>query len=360
MLYVNGRFLTQPVSGVQRYARELLGAFDALLAARGEIAEVLVPHAVAVPAWRALRVRVVRGGHGHAWEQTSLAHAARHGQLVSLGNSGPLAHRDHVLCLHDANLFEIPAAFSPAYRAWHGFLRPRLARRAAHLLTVSRHSAQALGRHLRVDPARFTIVPNSAEHVLNWPVDAGAPARHGLEAGRYILSVGNQSPNKNLAALVQAHALAGSEVPPLVLVGGAVPGVTDARTAQDGRVRALGRVPDSDLRGLYEGAAGFVFPSLHEGFGIPPLEAMQLGVPVLCARAGAMPEVLGQAPMWFDPLDVRDMAQALNEFARLRPDQLRALQVMGRAIASQYRWRDSATKLCDVLENHAGVAPLAA
>jgi len=358
MLYINGRFLTQPVSGVQRYARELLGAFDALLAARGDGAEVLVAHPVTAPDWQALRVHVVRGGQGHAWEQTTLARAARHGRLLSLGNSGPLAHRDHVLCLHDANLFEIPYAFSPTYRAWHGFLRPRLAQRAANLLTVSRHSAQALGHHLGVDPALFTLVPNSAEHVLSWPAQEETLARYGLTRGQYLLSVGNQSPNKNLAALVAAHELAGPDVPPLVLVGGVVPGVAAATAGQG--VRALGRVPDADLRGLYEGAAGFVFPSLYEGFGIPPLEAMQLGVPVLCARSGAMPEVLGHAPMWFDPRDVGDMVQALRRFAYLSPDQRRGLQVMGRAMADQYRWRDSAARLLEVVDGREMGAALAA
>lgn len=113
-LFINGRFLTQPVSGVQRYAREVLGALDTELGVSPHLraslgcVEVLVPYEVEAPAWQHLTVRVVRGGGGHFWEQNALYHASREGVLVSLGNSGPVRHTAHVLCLHDANLYEIP------------------------------------------------------------------------------------------------------------------------------------------------------------------------------------------------------------------------------------------------------------
>lgn len=351
MLYINGRFLTQPVSGVQRYARELLGALDQLLSdgcgSFGPV-EVLVPHAVEAPDWKVLRVRVVRGGAGHVWEQGALARAARGGILVSLGNAGPLLHSNHVLCLHDAHLFDIPQAFSRRYRLWHRALRPALARRARALITVSAHSAQALGQHLGIAATRFNIVPNSAQHVHDWASATDAPLRYGLDAGGYLLSVGTQSPNKNLAALIAAHAQAGPDVLPLALVGATVPGLAKAATGQ-GRVHQLGRVPDNDLRGLYEGAAGFVFPSLHEGFGIPPLEAMELGVPVICARSGAMPDVLGDAPLWFDPRDSVDMTRALQDFAQMSEGDSQKMIERGHRVASGYRWRDSALQLQKVL-----------
>ncbi|MGJ8543879.1 MAG: glycosyltransferase family 4 protein [Sulfitobacter sp.] len=353
MLYINGRFLTQPVSGVQRYALELLGAFDELLddapqlRARLGPVQILVPHAVEHPGWGRLPLRVVPGGAGHFWEQGALFRASRDGVLLSLGNAGPLRHARHVLCLHDANLYEIPAAFSRRYRALHRVLRPRLARRAAALMTVSGFSAQSLARHLRVDEADFRVVPNSAEHMLRLPRGADVPQRYGLRPGGYLLSVGNQSANKNVARLIAAHGR--SCAPDLVVVGGAVPGVAPVSAGRQARVRMLGRVPDGDLRGLYEGAAGFVFASLYEGFGIPPLEAMQLGVPVLCARSGAMPEVLGDAPLWFDPRSEAAMTQALNLFSGLGAQERRAMSVAGLARARRYRWQSSAEQLAGVI-----------
>lgn len=245
-----------------------------------------MPKRVDTPGWQLLRLRHVPGGSGHLWEQGALWRASREGVLISLGNSGPPMHRAHVLCLHDANLWEIPDAYAARYRLGHRFLRPRLARRAAALLTVSHHSAKMLARRLSIDENRFRILPNSADHMLRLPPAPDVPARYGLTPGGYFLSVGNRSPNKNLRGLIAAHAACGTKVPPLVLVGGDVPGLVAEGVGDTGRVRALGRVPDCDLRGLYEGASAFVFSALHEGFGIPPLEAMRLKVPVICARSG--------------------------------------------------------------------------
>ncbi|MGR3699454.1 MAG: glycosyltransferase family 4 protein [Roseovarius sp.] len=362
-VYVNGRFLAQPTSGVQRFAREVLRALDrelcrsaALRDLLGPI-EVLAPRRVEAPGWQRLRLRYLPGGYGHLWEQGPLWRASRDGVLISLGNSGPLGHRAQVMCLHDTNLWDIPEAYSARYRLWHRALRPRLARRAAALLTVSRHSAKALAERLSVSEARFRILHNSADHMLRLPSAPDAPARYGLTTGNYLLSVGNLSPNKNLRALINAHAACGDEVPPLVLVGGAVPGIASQAAAGD-RVIALGRVPDCDLRGLYEGASAFVFAALHEGFGIPPLEAMRLGVPVICARRGAMPEILGDAPLWFDPCDGGDIVRALRALSQTGALRRHEMVWRGRRRADLYDWHRSAMALAqlvvDVWEAHCG------
>ncbi|MEL6960635.1 MAG: glycosyltransferase family 1 protein, partial [Pseudomonadota bacterium] len=350
-LYINGRFLTQPVSGVQRFAREIVCALDDLIAkGRGSFAtaRVLVPQGIDAPAYRTLDVCAVPGGHGHLWEQGALTVASRDGVLLSLGNAGPLLHRNHVVCFHDAHLWEMPEAFTPAYRFLHSQMRPRLAKKAAALLTVSDHSMRTLAPRLGVSMRSFTIVPNSAEHMMRGPINADVPRRYGLAPGGYLLSVGNQSPNKNITALTAAHAAVADRALPLALVGGVAPGVAQADATGAGVIR-LGRVPDADLRGLYEGAAAFVFPSLNEGFGIPPLEAMQLGVPVLCAATGAMPQVLGDGPVWMDPRDTHDMARGLVEISALGGEARAARISAGHTVAARYRWRSSAETVLDVI-----------
>ena len=345
-LFINGRVLTQPISGVQRSAREVLGALDALLVASSDLrsavglVQVVLPKACPLPNWAVLRPKIARGGQGHLWEQTTLYDVSREGVLLSLANSGPLRHRAHVLVLHDAHIYQIPSAFTWRYRRWHRMLRPRLARRAAALVTVSRASAAALSAHLGIPRSRFHIMPNAADHVLDWPSDPAAPLRHGLVGGGYLLAVGNHSPNKNLTALIAAHRFCAEVVPPLALVGGAVPGLNPTHAA-GGRIQALGRAPDADLRGLYEGAAGFVFPSLHEGFGLPPLEAMQLGVPVISSTAGALPDVLGDAPIWFDPGNPSSIARALRRMAAER----REMRARGLTQAARFSWTQSAHAL---------------
>lgn len=234
-VFINARFLTQPVSGVQRYARELLGPIDTLLirdkSALGAIGGVtaLYPaaHGGPLPDWHAIRLRPIGGGTGHLWEQGPLWWAARGGILLGLGNSGPLLHRVQVVALHDANLWDVPDAFDRRYRMIHRALRPRLARRGSALITVSHHAAVQLSRHLGVPQNAFTIISNSASHIRYVAADSTILARHGLQADSYILAVGNQSLNKNIAALVAAHAAA-PDLAPLAIAGGFVPGVARA------------------------------------------------------------------------------------------------------------------------------------
>lgn len=350
-VYINARFLTQPLSGVQRYAFEVLTALDTLLE-RCPVGPVIacIPagYDVKSPPWRHIELRVLPGGKGHFWEQTTLWRASRNGLLISLGNSGPVLHPSQFLALHDANIYAIPQAFSWTYRAFHKTIRPILARRAARLITVSSFSAQELGRQLRVPASRFRIIPNSADHMLKVPADPGALKRNGLLAGRYLLSVGNQSPNKNIANLVKAHAGA-SGLPVLAVIGGSANGISNAGLAGSQAVRVLGRVSDGALRSLYEGAMGFVFPSLYEGFGIPALEAMVLGTPVLASRTSAMPEVLGSAARYFDPMDICDIRRALAGFCAMPPSERAAMAIAGRRRAERFSWDESATSLHDMI-----------
>ena len=352
-LYVNARFLTQPTSGVQRYARQILGALDELLARDRSLAARIGPvqafypatTGATLPRWRMITPVALRGARGHGWEQSTLWRASRDGVLISLCNAGPLLHRRQVLTLHDANLYVIPDAFAPAYRRFHKVLRPMLARRAARLTTVSTFSAEELARCCRVAQNRFTIIPNAADHLDAIKTDVAAVRRHGLKPGGYLLTVGNQSPNKNVAKLVEAHAASDASVPPLAVVGGFVPGVARDALHSTDRVRVLGRVSDGELKALYASAWGFVWPSLYEGFGIPPLEAMWMGTPVLASDSSAMPGVLDDAAQYMNARSVRSMTAALNDFGGMSPAVRAEWGARGIARAEEFTWIAAARRL---------------
>ncbi len=347
------------MSGVQRYARELLTAFDrrlavdAALAARIGPVRAVYPAGAAIlqpPDWSVIRTQPLAGGTGHWWEQVSLARASRGARLLSLCGSGPLICRDQLLVIHDANVFDLPAAFSTPDRRFHRTVRPRLARRVAALATVSMTAAKALSPHLGVPVDGFAVIPNSADHILAVNPDPTTLSRFRLQTGRYLLSVGNQSPNKNIARLVAAHRAAGRDMPVLAVAGGFAPGVAmDAITASD-RVRLLGRVSDGDLRSLYQGAAAFVWPARSEGFGIPPLEAMAMGVPVLSSDTTAMPEVLGDAALYFDPDDTADITRALTAFMALSPVVRGGMVAAGLTRAALFTWDASVDCLIAALD----------
>jgi glycosyltransferase involved in cell wall biosynthesis len=356
-LTINARFLGQPLSGVQRYAGELLDAFDRILTANPFLHQRIGPVTAYSPAcaavrptrWQRIRHRPLPGGNGHLWEQVALARASRGTLLLSLCGSGPIVKRDQIIVIHDANIFTLPGAFAPGYRLFHKAMRPRLARNAHTVATVSHAAAATLAPFLGVDPGRFAVIPNSAAHILTVVTDPATLTAFGLDRGGYFLAVGNQSPNKNMARLIAAHASV--DTLPLVVAGGTAPGLATDLPMPSRRTRHLGRVSDGQLRALYEGAAAFVWPSLSEGFGIPPLEAMALGTPVLSSRTPAMPEVLGDAALYFDPTSPPDIAAALRRFSVITPAAREAMITGGFARAAGYSWESSAERLVDLVLN---------
>lgn len=361
-IHINGRFLVQPISGVQRYARELLTALDNMLAEDAALADALGPirvwypdadPLVEPPKWKVLQIAPLPGLKGHAWEQITLGRkVAGDGLLISLCGAGPLMIANQLLVIHDANIFTFPEAFSKSYRLFHKTMRRLLVHRVAHLGTVSRFSAEELAGYLFVSSGRFKVIYNSAEHILRSEAeepDAAVLERFGLTPGGYYFAAGNQSPNKNMARLVEAMEHLGESVLPLAIAGGYASGVTQTSVAQNAQTRPLGRVSDSELKVLYANAAAFVWPSLYEGFGIPPLEAMTLGTPVLASNTTAMPEVLGAAVSYFDPKDVDSIAAALRAFHALPAQEKDEMKEASKARAQQFSWSASAAQVLGIL-----------
>ncbi len=351
-ILINGRFLTQRVTGVQRFALEVTRAIDAAIGAGEWPAEtrLLRPPGEAASPWENLPAEVVGRHGGQAWEQLDLPRQLRGGVLLSLGNTAPLlAGRRQAVVIHDAGVFDTPESYSWQFRAWYRLLHHGLARSGAKILTVSEFSRGRLAERLRLDPTRIGVLPEGGEHILRAPADAGILARHGLQPGRYALAVGNPAAHKNLALLQAAAGLLAARGLTLALAGAADAAVF-RRTEGGPAAIALGRVSDAELRALYEQALCLVFPSRYEGFGLPPLEAMTCGCPVLAARSGAVPEVCGEAALWFDAASPESLTAAL---ARLLEEEglLPQLRRAGLLRAAQFTWPRAAAVLREQLES---------
>lgn len=345
---LNGRFLTQGMTGVQRFATEIAHAADAL-AAEGAwpATRVLAPPGIAAAPFRHLTVETAGRLRGQAWEQVELPRAARGAYLLSLGNTAPLLKgRRQAVVIHDAGAFDTPESYTLPFRAWYRALHHALARLGARLLTVSEFSRGRIAHHLRLPPERIGVVHEGAEHILRMPADAGVLARNGLAPGRFALVVGTQAAHKNLAALGEAAGLLAARGMVLAVAGGAgSSGLFRAGHGAAGEaVRPLGRVSDAELRALYEAAFCLIFPSRYEGFGLPPVEAMACGCPVVAAAAGAVPEVCGEAALWFDTEGPRPLTATLMRL--LEEDGRReALRRAGLARAALFSWRRAAERL---------------
>ena len=350
-IFVNGKFLLQRGTGVQRAAREWLNAVDRLLAeepAPHERWEVLHPPGAQLPPWRCIEARPVgrAGGSLLWWEQWSLPRAARAGMLLNLAGSAPWWAQHQVATFHDAAVWDQPHAYTWLFRVWYRALFRHLAQHASRLLTVSTYSRQRLAACVGQLERRFAVIPNGADHLDAVGADMGVLGDVEPIDGRFLLAVASINPSKNLARLVEAFGrLDPSQGLRLVIVGGGNSRIfADANLpAIEGVVR-LGAVDDAALKALYCHALALVVPSLYEGFGLPPLEAMACGCPVAVARAAALPEVCGDAALYFDPLSVGDIAAALQRMAddgRLRD----ALRQAGRTRAAAFTWRAAGQRL---------------
>ena len=319
---IDARAAVRPeLGGVERWARELATRLPELRP--GGYTVVRPPRALAHRA-------------GHAWEQLVLpARTARAPGLLCPANVAPLGARNAIVVIHDAAALRHPAWYSRAYATWQRLLLPRIARFALRVVTVSEFSRHELRELLGVDA---TVVPGGVDQRFTPDADP-EPARRALGLARpYVLCVASQTARKNLAALAGAS----GEVE-IVVAGGHRPQFAAERGLAG--LRLLGHVDDALLPGLYAGAQAFVLPSLYEGFGLPVLEAMACGTPVLATTAGALPETCGDAARLVEP-DPDAIRAGLHELL----DDPGDLRERGLARARAFSWERTAREVDAVVQ----------
>ncbi len=342
MIVINGRFMTQRLTGVQRYAR---GITRELLATRDDV-EVLVPRNAAIRDDYS-DIIATRYGRltGHAWEQVSLPRyaAANARLLLNLGSTGPAFLSRQVVTNHDITYVRHPASFAPSFRLLYRMLTPVLLRRAAHIITVSEFSKREISSFFGIPETKFSVVPNATDSSFT----PGSPRR----TDPYLLAVSSPSSHKNFGRLLDAYARIGTAARPrLVIAGSTAPALVRPEFANQPGVDFVGRVDDEELLALYRGASAFIFPSLYEGFGIPPLEAQACGVPVLAADIPAAREVLADSARYFDPTSVEDIARAIRDAAQLTGPRREALIESGLQNAQRFSWANSAREVGAILD----------
>ena len=334
------------MTGVDRVAEQITVALDGL-AAEGALEGASVEIVAPPGKLRNLRlshvpVRQVGRRSGHLWEQLELPSACRGAVLLNLCNTAPLSVRDAVVMIHDAQVYQTPKSYSRAFRATYRMLLPLAARRARALATVSSFSKAELERFGVAPKNKARVVPNGADHIDAITSDPSTLSRLGLGKGGYALAIGSLAPHKNLATILNAQNRQKGPLRRLVIAGGGnarVFGESGLPECQEALF--TGRVADAELKALYEGAAVLLFPSFFEGFGLPPLEAMRCGCPVVASTADAVREVCGDAALYAPPGDGDAWVRRIEEVGG--DADLRArLREAGLARAEPFIWRRSA------------------
>jgi glycosyltransferase involved in cell wall biosynthesis len=356
-IYINGRFLTQNQTGVQRYSREVVAAIDRLLA-RGDCPPMLRNAKWSLLAPRGAqcdiplkRIKFVQmgSGSGHLWEQLYLSRYSASGRLLSPANSGPIRHPRQIVVIHDAAIYNAPAGFARSYRMSHRLIDSLLAR-TAKIATVSHFSRAELAGCLGIPAQDILLAPNGTDHFRSVVPDPTIVSRLELEPGKYFVTLGLSTANKNIPLAIEAYGLLNRPETKLVVVGKGSSRVLGSQTLKgDGGVIFTGRLSDQEVTGLLRSATALLFPSRYEGFGIPSLEAMLHGCPVIASTAPGLREVCGDAALHFHPDDAITL-RGLMQTVLDDPEVAEAMRSRGLGRPDMYQWEAAAAALIDGLQ----------
>jgi glycosyltransferase involved in cell wall biosynthesis len=342
---VNARFLTQPITGVQRFAIEIS---KQLKKANPAIIFVAPNRILHHDLARDLDVQIFGELSGHLWEQIELPFYLRQQQsplLINLANTAPISYNNYVATIHDLSFLQFPQSYSRKFYYYYKFLIPKVAHKAKVIITVSENAKLNISKILQVNPAKIHVVPNAVSS------DIEIPKQSASTYGRYILSVASINPIKNINGLIEAFNMINLPNLNLVIAGASNASFPKQKiNTEQKNIIFTGHISSIEkLFSLYANAEAFVLSSFYESFGIPNLEAMKCRCPVITSDVGALREVCGEAALYINPYDTSSIAAAIKEV--LTNTTLRQMLITkGTERVKNFAWPVSAQKLIKIAE----------
>ncbi len=342
-LVVNARFNSVRQTGVQRVAGELVPRLETKLRLASPPSQLAT------------------GLAGYAWEQMILPARGLGRLLWSPCNVGPLMIKHQILTIHDAAVIDHPEWFSPAFVLAYRTLWAGLAKSVRQIVTVSSFSRERLATAFGLAPARIAVVPNGVSRAFRPRPEkdsAAALAQIGAPPGPYFVTLSTREPRKNLRLTLNAWRQARGRLPrdfSLLVIGGRgagrIFGKGEAAPPAGEGIVELGYLPEELLPPLLSGAAAMIYPSLYEGFGLPLLEAMACGAPVITTACGSLPEVGGDAAIYVDPQDPTELAEQIIRIAPSR-DFHATLSARSLEQSGRFSWFRSAELMDEIIQRY--------
>lgn len=350
MFVVNGRYLTQKATGVHRYAFEICNKLHEM----GVDFHVAIPQEID-PGYK-FTFKTVKCGslNTHMWEQISLPRYLKSigsPLLISFTGCGPLNYDNQIMTIHDVSHERYPQWFSKNYYRFYHFMMPRIGRKAHAVLTVSEFSKDEIVDTLGLDKDKIHVIHSNVPFHNKPSKDEILNFRHNPDAERYIIAVSSMDPRKNFVRLVEAFDKIEDKSVKLYIIGMSFKAFNtpDLQKLINERVHLPGYIPDEALQAMYQNALLSVYPSLYEGFGLPPLESMTYGCPAINSSIPALREVSEDAALYVDPYDVEDMTIKINQL--LEDESLRqALRLKGLEQIKKYSWDKSAKQVYELAQ----------
>ena len=346
MIAVNARFLTQSLTGVQRFALEISRGLQ-LLCGKDEI-KFLAPHNILQEAEaKELDVEIIGSHTGHLWEQFDLPrHLKKKGSplLLNFCNTAPVLYSNKISTLHDITYIRFPKTYSKAFRFFYQAIIPLVLKSSKHVFTVSEFSKKEICNYYHLLDDKITVIYNAVNDNFH------PQSNESLNKENYLLAVSSVKESKNFEMIVKAFEGVSKQMDNLKLfiVGdlksGSFSNINLDALTSNAQIKLLGRVSDAELVELYSNAIAFLFPSLYEGFGIPVLEAQACHCPVIASNAASMPEVLIDSADLVNPHSVKDWIQAIYNIVTNTGHRNRLIESGIRNI-SRFSWKQSANKM---------------
>ena len=337
-IYVNGRFLTRPITGVERYAYMICKT----LVEMGTDFTIICPNSPLMSCYDVSNLPIVHYGFGrsHLWEQFVLPFyfiGKKDYVMFSFTGLGTILLRNKIMTIHDLSFLDNPQWFSKGYYWWYKLMTPLAVRTSKHIITVSEFSKKEILRFYPfIKEENISIAYNAAdEKFFHFQSHDSVPAKP------FALTVSSLDPRKNFGRLIEAFK--DIKECPLFIVGSHNRIFTQEgnMTATKDTIHFLGRVSDEELVRLYNQATCFIFPSLYEGFGLPVIEAMKCGCPVLVSDIPVLREVCGEAAIYFDPYHIEDIRNTIEQFLK-ENDTLRPTVIAkGYENANRFSWTNT-------------------
>lgn len=336
-IIVNGRFLLHRITGVERYAREILAELDKIIEP-GFIEIAIPPEVENIPNYKNIKVVKIGKLKNHMWEHISFPIYVRNQKGISLNlcNVAPL-NNPGIVCIHDVKIKATPNFFKKNFICWYNILLYNETKRAKIIITVSEFSKQEIMKFYHVSSDRIYVIPNAWQHYSRVNYDSNALSKYGLKKDGYYFSMCSLEPNKNLKWIAE---LAQKESDYIFAIAGPL----NEKVFSNGlgfecptNMMLLGYIRDEEAKTLMRDCKAFLFPTFYEGFGIPPLEAMSAGAKqVVVSDTSVMHEIFGDSVIYVNPYNPQINIEKISCQKRIE-------------VLNKYSWVESGSKLREVL-----------